>query len=113
MISKCYEVQNEGGFHIRASMKFVDAVRDLDCKVTVFFQGKELDGSSFAQLVHAGIGCGSIIGIDFDGPDEDEAVNQIDNLIYFGFLKMTWMPIDGPHSDDGLFAKIRNSQNQK
>ena len=56
----------------------------LHLKVMIFYKEKEINAKSVLNVMASGIRCGDEITVHCDGPDENEAVEAVCNLIETG-----------------------------
>jgi|SRR5271165_2219092 len=72
---------NKRGLHARASALFVKTAETFDAEVTVTKDGQSVGGSSIMGLLMLGAGPGSIISIETEGPDAEEALEALTALV--------------------------------
>lgn len=80
-------VSNREGLHARPVMRFVDLASVFQSEITVMNtsrRGEKLDGKSPMQMMLLEATEGSILRIEADGPDEQEAVNLLAAFINAG-----------------------------
>lgn len=77
MVSKEVVVTNASGLHARPAVRFVSTAKKFQSKLTVKYEGKEINGRSIASVLSAGIVAGSRIVLQFDGEDECEALEAL------------------------------------
>ena len=75
------EINNFRGLHARASAKFCAVAGSWDAIVTVSKDEITVGGCSIMGLLLLGAGKGSIIRIDADGPQAEEAVKTLVRLV--------------------------------
>ena len=78
-------IVNRKGLHARASAMFVKCVEKFDAEVTVTKDGQGVPGSLIMGLMMLAAGPGSIILIETEGPDAEEALDALTTLIERGF----------------------------
>jgi phosphocarrier protein HPr len=78
-------IVNRKGLHARASAAFVKCVERFDAEVTVTKDGTVVPGSSIMGLMMLAAGPGSIILIETEGPEAEEALDALTSLIELGF----------------------------
>ncbi len=81
MLSEEIEIINQLGLHARAAAKFVGTATRFESKITIAKDGKSVDGKSIMSVMMLAASVGSIVEITADGPDEEEAMNAIRELI--------------------------------
>lgn len=78
-------ITNRKGLHARASAAFVKCVEKFDAEVLVKKDGTSVNGSSIMGLMMLAAGPGSQIVIETEGPEAEEALDALTNLIEAGF----------------------------
>lgn len=80
-------VTNKRGLHARASNAFAKLVEKFDASVTVTKDGESVSGSSVMGLMMLLAGPGSVILIETEGPDAEEALEALIGLVENGFYE--------------------------
>jgi phosphocarrier protein HPr len=80
-LRRCVEIINERGLHARASAKFVKAASQFDAHVTVTRDGATVDAQSIMGLMMLGAGPGSVVEIAAEGPQAEDALDTLTQLI--------------------------------
>lgn len=75
------EICNERGLHARASAKFVKAASTFESDVRVTKDGATVDALSIMGLLMLGAGPGCTIDIEAEGPDAEQAVEELSALV--------------------------------
>jgi phosphocarrier protein HPr len=75
------KVMNRKGLHARASASFVKCVEKFDAEVSVTKDGQTVNGSSIMGLMMLAAGPGSIILIETEGPEAEEALDALTSLV--------------------------------
>jgi phosphocarrier protein len=78
-------IQNELGLHLRAAAAFVKVADRFESEVTIVRNGDEANGKSIIALVTLAASRGTPVRIVADGPDADQAVSALSELIQAGF----------------------------
>ncbi|MDP9102534.1 MAG: HPr family phosphocarrier protein [Pseudomonadota bacterium] len=81
MLSRTVEVVNERGLHARASAKFVKLASTFDAEVKVSRDDTTVDAQSIMGLMMLAAGPGSTVEITAEGPDAEEALGALIQLI--------------------------------
>ncbi len=81
MITKKLTVLNKLGIHARPAAQFVRAASRFKSDVTVVKDDESVDGKSIMGLMMLAVGCGAVITVTVDGPDETESMEAIESLI--------------------------------
>ncbi len=74
-------ITNKRGLHARASAKFVEAVAQYSCEVTVTKDGTTVSGRSIMGLMMLGAGKGSTVELKAEGGDAQAAMGELLALI--------------------------------
>jgi phosphocarrier protein len=82
-------IQNELGLHLRAAAAFVKVADRFESEVTIIRDGDEANGKSIIALVTLAASRGTAVRIVADGPDADQAVSALSDLIQDGFGEET------------------------
>jgi phosphocarrier protein len=80
-------VNNRVGMHLRAAGEFVKLAAKFNSKITVIKNSKKANGKSILGLASLAIGRGTVITIQVDGDDEDEARRALEKLIIDNFYE--------------------------
>jgi len=81
MIKKELEIINKVGLHARPAAMFVQMANKYTSDVYVEKDSKKVNGKSIMGIMSLGVARGEKIVIITDGPDEEEAMEGITNLI--------------------------------
>ncbi len=77
MISKEVKVNLDSGLHARPAAKFVQLSKGFKSKLSVSYNGKNIDPKSILGLLSLNINKGSVICISADGEDETQAAEAL------------------------------------
>jgi len=88
-VTKILKVSNDRGLHARASAKFVKCAEMYDAKITVSKDGHVVGGTSIMGLMMLAASKGSQIHVSARGPDSQQALEAIENLLYCKFGEET------------------------
>ena len=72
---------NAMGLHARAAAAFVKALKDLEVEVTVSWEGQTANGRSVLDLLTLGAPQGSVLELQIQGADADEALSTLTRLV--------------------------------
>src|SRR6218665_4159542 len=72
---------NKRGLHARASAKFVQTVEKFNADVTVTRNGETVGGTSIMGLMMLAAGIGTSIVVSAKGPEAQEALDAISQLV--------------------------------
>lgn len=81
MKSRKVQIKNKAGLHAWPSSLFVQLVTEYDSDITVKCDGEEINGKSIMGLMLLAAEQGRILELIADGPDEDEMLDALVNLI--------------------------------
>ncbi|MGM0593122.1 MAG: HPr family phosphocarrier protein [Pseudomonadota bacterium] len=81
MLNKTITIINKLGLHARAAAKFVNLASSFQSEVNVTRNGRTVNGKSIMGVMMLAAGCGSEIELSIDGSDEQEAMQQLEQLI--------------------------------
>lgn len=81
MPAKVLKISNKRGLHARASAKFVKCAEGFDAQIRVSKDGHVVGGTSIMGLMMLAAGNGSEIHISADGPDAEDAIRALAELI--------------------------------
>ncbi|RKZ00088.1 MAG: phosphocarrier protein HPr [Candidatus Hydrothermota bacterium] len=85
MVKKTVKIVNSLGIHARPATLFVQTAEKFQSDITVEKNGMEVDGKSIFGLLMLVAGQGSSITIKAEGPDEEQAVEELAKLVESGF----------------------------
>jgi phosphocarrier protein HPr len=80
-VVRTVEIINERGLHARASAKFVKLSGGFDAEVTVTRDGQTVDARSIMGLMMLAAGPGCCIDISAEGPEAEQAVAALAELV--------------------------------
>ena len=69
------------GLHARAAASFVKAIKDLKVEVSVSWEGQTANGRSVLDLLTLGAPQGSVLELQIQGVDADEALSTLTRLV--------------------------------
>ena len=81
MAKKELTIINKLGIHARPAAQFVRLAGKFESDITVEKDGEEVDGKSIMGLMMLAVGYGSKINVTASGPDEEEALAAIEDLV--------------------------------
>ncbi|MFD0870065.1 phosphocarrier protein HPr [Chlamydia abortus] len=82
MVARQLTIQNEQGFHVRPAQLFVDKANEYQATIKIKnAAGEEADAKSMLELMTLGLVKGSQITLEAEGPDQQEAVDGLAELI--------------------------------
>ncbi|MFG0286198.1 MAG: HPr family phosphocarrier protein [Phycisphaerales bacterium JB039] len=78
-------IVNRLGLHARPAMAFVDTASAFSSKVTVHRGSQCVDGKSIMQMMMLAATKGTQLEIKAEGPDAEQAVSALKDLVDRGF----------------------------
>ncbi|MBD3642383.1 MAG: HPr family phosphocarrier protein [Marinobacter sp.] len=86
MIRRPVTIINKLGLHARATAKLVATASEFDSQVRIARNSREVDAKNIMQVMMLAASQGTEVELIADGPDEQEAVEALVELIddYFG-----------------------------
>jgi phosphocarrier protein len=90
MVSRTVTVVNQLGLHARAAARFVHLATRFQAHIQVRRDAKVMDGKSIMGILLLAAPRGSAITISADGPDEQDAVAALAQLVETGFGEEAW-----------------------
>ncbi|MDD5059892.1 MAG: HPr family phosphocarrier protein [Candidatus Omnitrophica bacterium] len=81
VIKKQLIVKNKQGLHARPAALFVQVANKFDSRITVRNDSEEVNGKSIMGILMLGAEQGSIIVIEADGIDAENALEELEKII--------------------------------
>ena len=85
MYMKEVVVQNQVGLHARPATFFIQKANEFKSSIWVESEDRKVNAKSLLGFLSLGITKGLTITIIADGPDEEDAVNNLVDLISYNF----------------------------
>ena len=85
MISREFSISNKLGLHARPSAQLTQVASRFKAEVHIAKGGRRVNAKSIMGVMMLAAGQGSVVVVDADGPDEDEAIEAVGRLIRSGF----------------------------
>lgn len=79
MLTKTVEVRNSTGLHASGGLSG-ESRQKCSCKVTLHYEGNDINATSMMNIMRAGIKGGKTVEIRCDGDDENEAIQTLTAL---------------------------------
>lgn len=80
-VTATLNICNTRGLHARASAKFVKLASSFECEIHVTRDGVTVDARSIMGLLMLGAGIGCSIDVSAEGPDAEEAMEALTDLV--------------------------------
>lgn len=87
MFSREVEVQNQVGLHARPATFFIQKANTFDSGIWVEKDERKVNAKSLLGILSLGITKGVTISIIANGPDEEEAVDSLVDLVMSNFAE--------------------------
>ena len=81
MKNKKIIINNKLGLHARAAAKFVRIASGFQSEIIIYLGSREVSGKSIMGIMMLAAGKGTEINIITIGPDENEAMTSLEDLI--------------------------------
>jgi phosphocarrier protein len=78
-------IRNRLGLHARAAARFVHTASGFRARVTAGRDGRTMDGKSILGILLLAASQGTSIELIVDGPDEEQAMSALVELVLSGF----------------------------
>ena len=85
MTDKEVIITNDTGLHSRPADLFVRTAKLYDSRITLFKGEKSADAKNIIKVILLNASQGTVIRIEADGRDEDDALKDLTSLIESGF----------------------------
>jgi phosphocarrier protein HPr len=85
MIEREATIVNQDGLHARPAAKIVRLASSFNSEIELFKDGMAVNGKSIMGVMMLAAECGSSIMVRADGPDAEQAVDAITQLVSEGF----------------------------
>jgi phosphocarrier protein len=85
MISRDFSISNKLGLHARPSAQITQVASRHAAEVWITKSGRRVNAKSIMGVMMLAAGQGSVLTVEADGPDEQQAVDAIGALIESGF----------------------------
>lgn len=80
-VTATLNICNTRGLHARASAKFVKLASSFESEIHVTRDGVTVDARSIMGLLMLGAGIGCSIDVSAEGPDAEEAMEALNDLV--------------------------------
>lgn len=85
MITKELTIVNKLGLHARPAAMFVKVSSAWNSEIWVEKDDEQVNGKSIMGLMMLAAGCGAKISVSAEGPDEEQAMAALEQLVAGGF----------------------------
>jgi phosphocarrier protein HPr len=80
-MQKEVQIVNKLGLHARPAAEFVKCVTKFKSKITLCKDGERFSAASILEVLSANLDCGASVVIEAIGPDEEEALSELETLL--------------------------------
>lgn len=84
MAEKTFKITAETGIHARPATQLVNKAGQYESEVTLAYNGKSVNLKSIMGVMSLGVGQGSEVTIKAEGPDADQAIQGLDEVMMQG-----------------------------
>jgi len=85
MISRSFTIRNKLGLHARPSAQITQTASRFQSEVFLAKDGRRVNAKSIMGVMMLAAGCGSVVTVETDGADEEQAMVAVGELIDGGF----------------------------
>ncbi len=85
MIQRDFTISNKLGLHARPSAQLTQVASRFASEVWIAKGGRRVNAKSIMGVMMLAAGCGSVVSVDANGPDEAAALDAVGALIASGF----------------------------
>jgi phosphocarrier protein len=85
MIQRDFTISNKLGLHARPSAQLTQVASRFASEVWIAKGGRRVNAKSIMGVMMLAAGCGSVVSVDANGPDETAALDAVGALIASGF----------------------------
>ena len=85
MIQRDFTISNKLGLHARPSAQLTQVASRFASEVWIAKGGRRVNAKSIMGVMMLAAGCGSVVSVDANGPDEAAALDAVGALIAAGF----------------------------
>ena len=85
MISRDFLINNRLGLHARPSAQLTQVAGRFESEIFIARNGRRVNAKSIMGVMMLAAGPGSTVTVDAEGPDEQQAIDAIGELIVSGF----------------------------
>lgn len=85
MARRRVQIVNAYGLHVRPATKFVKLAQSYPSDVRIEHQGTKVNGKSLLDMTSLAAECGTVLELEAEGPDAEEAIAALADLVAAGF----------------------------
>ncbi|GEL07182.1 phosphocarrier protein HPr [Salisediminibacterium halotolerans] len=87
MAEKNYTITADTGIHARPATQLVNKAGQFESEVTLEYNGKSVNLKSIMGVMSLGVGQGGEVTIKAEGPDAEEALGSLDEIMQESLAK--------------------------
>ncbi len=87
MAEKKFKVTAETGIHARPATQLVNKAGQYESEITLEYNGKSVNLKSIMGVMSLGVGQGADVTIKAEGPDADDAIKGLDEIMKQGLAE--------------------------
>ncbi|MGJ9383010.1 phosphocarrier protein HPr [Salipaludibacillus neizhouensis] len=84
MAEQTFKITAETGIHARPATQLVNKAGQYESEVTLAYNGKSVNLKSIMGVMSLGVGQGSEVTIKAEGPDADQAIKGLEEVMKQG-----------------------------
>ena len=84
MVEKSVTITNPVGLHVMPATFFIQKANEFSSSIWMEKDDRKVNAKSLLGVLYMGVVCGTTIKLIADGPDEEEAVEQLTELLNSG-----------------------------
>lgn len=84
MAEKKFTITAETGIHARPATQLVNKAGQFESEITLEYKGKSVNLKSIMGVMSLGVGQGSEVMVKAEGPDAEEAIHSLDEIMQQG-----------------------------
>lgn len=81
MLKREITIINKLGLHARAAAKFVTLAAGFNAEIRLLRGAREVNGKSIMGVMMLAAGCGTQLELRASGPDAEQALENLENLV--------------------------------
>lgn len=81
MFKKDAVVKSKTGLHARPGSMVSEKAMNFDSEISLVFGDKKIDAKEVLDVITSNINCGDKVSVEAEGPDEEQAVLELVELI--------------------------------
>lgn len=87
MAEKTFTITADTGIHARPATQLVNKAGQFESEITLEYNGKSVNLKSIMGVMSLGVGQGADVTVKAEGPDADEAMKALDDIMQESLAK--------------------------